>query len=117
MTIAELSYDQKLGLVALMRYVIMSNSVVTEGEKTQIDVVADALGDEEYRQLLDDTTDRFADMAALQEYLSAITDQDARNIIFGTIWQESVADPDIKHSESELLTWLGSAWGIEVESA
>ena len=117
MTIADLSYDQKLALVALMRYVVMSNATVTEGEKTQIDMVAKAFGEDEYRKLLDDAEGRFADMASLQDFLSGIEGQEARELVFGTIWQESVADPDIKHSESELLAWLAKAWGIKVESA
>ena len=112
MTLSELSYEQKIALVALMKAVAMANAKVSDGEARGIAGVADALGDETYRTLLDEAESRFESVDALKEFLGKITDTAARELIYGTVWDESMADPDIQHSESELLQWLAKSWEI-----
>ena len=113
MTLLELSSDQKLALVALLKTVAMANATVSEGEAQRIAGIANALGDEDYRALLDEAETRFENLDALKDHLSTITDIDARELIFGTVWDESMADADIQHSESELLQWLAKTWEIQ----
>jgi hypothetical protein len=50
---------------------------------------------------------------ALKTFLEAIENQEARDLIYGTAWQEAVATPSVNHAESELLSWLASTWGIQ----
>ncbi len=110
MTIADLSHDQKLALVALMRAVALANSEVSEGEQKEIAIVTDAIGNEEYRSLISEAGTRFDSLAGLKDFLKSVEDKGARDLIFGTVWEESAADVDIKHTESELLDWLAEIW-------
>ena len=48
----------------------------------------------------------------LKNFLTGIEDESARNVIFGTVWEESSVDPDINHTETELLDCLRNAWQI-----
>ena len=112
MTIANLSHDQKLGLVALLEAVAMANREISEGEQKEIAMVATALGDEEYRKLIGEVETRFDGLDSLKEFLKTIEDKPARDLIFGTVWEESTADPLIKETESDLLDWLAKTWDI-----
>ncbi len=116
MTIGELSHDQKLALVALMEAVALADGEVGEGEQKEIAAVADALGEEAYRALLDEVDSKFASIDSLKQYLTGITCPEARETVFGLVWGEAVADPTIVHEESELMQWLAQAWGIEPAS-
>jgi len=116
MTISDLSHKQRIALVALMEAVAMADGSVTEGESSRIGAVAEALGDDEYRRLLNEADERFEDLDHLKQFLETIADRNARELIFGTIWEEAVADPTIVHRESELLQWLSGAWGVDTET-
>jgi len=113
MTIAELSHDQKLALVALMEAVALADGEIGEGEQREIAAVADVLGEDAYRALLDEVDSKFASIDELKQYLAGITDPAARETVFGLVWAEAAADPTIVHGESDLLQWLSQAWGIE----
>jgi uncharacterized tellurite resistance protein B-like protein len=112
MTIADLSHDEKLALVALLEAVAMANTTVTEGEGKGIAAVAESIGDEAYRALLDEVERRFTDTEALKSFLSTIDNKDARNLIYGTVWEASMSDPGRVTSEIDLVNWLGKAWEI-----
>ncbi|MFC1498379.1 TerB family tellurite resistance protein [Verrucomicrobiota bacterium] len=113
MSLATLSHEQQIALTALMKAIAMANGVISEGEARGIARVAKELGDEVYRSLLDEADKRFKDIDELKRFLSGIEDTSARNLIYGTVWEESVADPDIKHIESDLLNWLKTTWNIQ----
>ena len=113
MSLATLSHEQQIALAALMKGIAMANGVVLESEAKGIARIAEELGDEVYRGLLDEADKSFKDMDDLKNFLLAIEDTSARNLIYGTVWEESLADPDIRHEESDLLNWLKAAWNIQ----
>lgn len=113
MTISELSHEQRIALVALVKAIVMSNGDVTSGELSEIGQIVIKLGgDEEYRSLLNEADERFSDLDDLKIFLRTIEEEEARSVIFGTVWEESVADPNITHEESELIEWVASIWDI-----
>jgi uncharacterized tellurite resistance protein B-like protein len=113
MSIASLTEDQQIALVALFKTVAMADGEVSGGETTQIDKIAVALGNETYRRLLDQAESRFRGVEDLKRFLATIDDDAARNLIYGTVWEESMADPAREASESELLDWLAATWNIK----
>ena len=117
MEITELSRNERVALVALMEAVAFSNNTISEGERRQIEAVVEALGEEEYRDLLEQADEKYASVEDLKSGLADITRQEARSLIFGTVWEEAVADPDINHFETELLDWLATQWEISPDSA
>lgn len=114
MNVKELSHDQKLALTALMKAVALSNGAITEGAQREIAEVAKELGDEDYRAILSEADRKFRDLKELKNFLVQIREQEARELIFGLVWEESVADPDIRHEETELLSWLAEQWRIQL---
>lgn len=115
-SISDLSRNEKIALVALMKAIALANQTITESEMGVIDRVASELGEEEYRLLLDEADNSFADLEDLKTALAGIDSKETRDIIYGTAWEESAADPLINHMESELLDWLKTTWNIEESS-
>lgn len=115
MELTDLTRNQQFGLVALIEKIAMSDGTVAEGEQKEIGKIADKLGEDKYRELLDDVDERIQDKAALREFLTTITDQEARDLIYGTAMEESMLAPSVNHEQSELLEWLKGEWSIRIE--
>ena len=116
MTLSGLSHDQKLGLVALLELFAMSDGVVSESETKQISKIAEGLGDEEYRELMNEADSQFADVDMLKSWLEAIKERGARELIYGLVMEEVMNAPTTTHSP-ELLAWLKDEWEIQVTDA
>jgi len=115
MRIENLSHEQRIALVALVEAMAISDGAISEGEERKIGQVAEALGDEAYRSLLDEAEQRFADREQLREFLKTVTDAAAQELIYGAVMEEAVTVPSVDHAASELLNWLKGAWDIRVE--
>lgn len=117
MTLNELTQEQKIALAAAVEAVAVIDGRVSEGEGRKIGKIADELGDEEYRTLLDEVESRFEDIDAVKGFLQGIEDQNARDLIYGTVLDEAMAEPSVDVSTSELLKWLADEWQVKVEIA
>jgi uncharacterized tellurite resistance protein B-like protein len=117
MKLTELTRRQQIALVALMEAVTMAHSDVTEGEEQCIERIAQEIGDDTYRDLIEEADRLFADVEDLKVHLASIEDQAAREIIYGTVWEEAQSDPAFTGTESELLSWLRATWSIESTDA
>ncbi len=110
--VSELRPEERLALVALLKDVALANNEVSIDEAQELVEICQALGETEFRRLMDETS-KFADQAALREYLKTITNQESRELIYGLVMMEAGID-GIETSEAELLTWLAAEWGISV---
>jgi hypothetical protein len=115
MTLGELTHHQQVALAALVETVTMAGGRVTEGETRRIDGIVGELGEATYRSLLEEAETTFADEDELREFLAEIHDQNARELIYGTVLDEVLAEPTAQAVSSEWLDWLRGEWGIEVE--
>jgi hypothetical protein len=115
MTLSDLSHEQLVALAGLVEAVAISDGTVSEGEVREIGRIADALGDDRYRELLDEAEARFPDVGALKKALAAIRGEDARQLIFGTAVGEALADLSPDHGQSALIHWLAAEWSIQVD--
>ncbi len=116
MTLSQLSHEQKLALVALLELLTMSDGTVSDGEADQINLIAEELGDEVYRELLNESETRFSDVDMLKESLTTIHERAARELIYGLLMEEVINAPSASH-RPELLDWLKAEWAIEVNES
>jgi len=114
MTLHDLSHEEKLALVALTELAVISNRNVTDDELAQVDGIVEALGEEVFHQLAEEAESRFAERTDLKEFLETIKDQEARELIYGTILDEALAEA-MPHEEAGFLEWLAGAWDIPVD--
>lgn len=111
MNIPDLSRDEQLALVALTELAVISDRHITENEVDKVDEIVEALGEDVFQKLADEAEGKFADRQALKSFLSSITRQDARDLIYGTVLSESLADT-IPHEQAQFMEWLASEWNI-----
>lgn len=116
MNLQDLSREEKLALVALTEVAVVSNRNVTEEELAQVDVVVEALGEDEFHQLAEEAETRFGDREKLKDFLLGVSNQEARELIYGTILTEALAEA-MPHEEAGILEWLAAAWQIPVDIA
>lgn len=116
MEIRDLSHDHQVALAGLVEAVAMSDGVVSEGEAGAVGKMAAALGEDAYRQCLEEVESRFADLESLKEYLLTVTDREERELMYGVVVEEIMAIPVADHASSEILEWLRDTWNV-VEGA
>ena len=111
MELNQLTADEQIALVALLELVIESNGRVSEDEADRIDAVVGAIGEDAYRRAAAEVDSRFEGEDALRAFLPKIKRQEARELIFGTVFETATGDA-INSQESALLEWLTDVWHI-----
>jgi hypothetical protein len=116
MEIPDLNPDERLALVGLMKVVVMSDGNVSEDELEHVELLADAFGAEEYQRTLDGFEKRFKDETQFRQFLTGITRQEARELMFATVL-ESAGEGALDGAEVEMLDWLSRTWNVRIEIA
>jgi len=114
MELKDLNGDERTALVGLVREVVMADGNVSEDEMDEVGEIVDAFGEQGYQAALDSFEARFSDEESFRKFLSGISRQEARDLIYGTVLQGAAADA-IEGGESELLSWLANTWKIEMK--
>ena len=113
MTLQELTRDEQLALVALSEVTVIANRMVTDTEVAELDHLAHELGDATFHSLAEEAERRFTNRDALSAFLKTISRQDARELIYGTVLTEALADT-MPHDEGRFLEWLAGEWAVPV---
>ena len=116
MELSQLSTEEQVALVALLELVIESNARVSEEEADRIDAVVAAIGEDAYRSAAAEVDGRFHDEQDVRAFLPTVTRQEARELIYGTVFEAAISDAVDTH-ESDLLEWLASVWQIATQAA
>ena len=112
MELADLDHDQRLALVALIEATVSADRRASEEEADTLADISEELGDAEYRRIAIEADGRFKNEDDLRQFLSGVQNQDARELIYGTVLELAMAD-FVSGRESELLQWLGQIWQVE----
>ena len=113
-TLNMLTHDEKLALVALLKRFVSEDGEVADEELDAIASLAAALGEEEYRQLVDEAAERLQSDEDTRAFLATITRQEARDTIYGLTF-EAAASEALQDIEADILDWLAETWSIQVK--
>jgi hypothetical protein len=114
MELADLNKEEQIALAGLLEFVVLASGHVTDDEQAEIDAIVEALGEDAYDAAVAEVDKRFSDEQALRKYLSTISRQEAREVIYGTVIEAAMTDT-VEGRESELLDWLAGEWNVEVK--
>jgi len=114
MELNDLTAQEHIALVALLELVIESNAHVSEDEADRIDAVVEAIGEDAYRRAAAEVDSRFHDEQDVRAFIPTVTRQEARELIYGTLFEAAITDAVDSH-ESDLLEWLAEAWEIKLQ--
>jgi hypothetical protein len=109
----DLTRDERIALAALLEMVVESASTLTDDNVDPMRAIVSAVGKGSYREAADEADRRFDDEDAVRQFLSTITRQDARELIYEAVLAAALPD-SINNRESELLDWLAKEWRVSV---
>ena len=112
MDIADLTWDERLALLGLMHCMVMADGEGTPSEAGNISDVAEAMGEDAYRDCLKEVEEKFQDGEKLKEFLKTIERPEAREMIYRTLEGLALSDA-ISHGEEFILDWVAEEWGIQ----
>ena len=114
MELSDLRGDERLALVALLETAVVADGSVSDEEVEDIGEVIAAFGDDEYRKLVDEVSQRFRSQDDLMNFLETIQRPEARDLIYGFFLEEAVGEA-LRGREAELVDRLGKVWNIDVK--
>ena len=114
MELTDLNKEEQIALAGLLEFVVLASGHVTDDEQAEIDVIIEALGEDAYDAAVAEVDKRFSDEQALRKFLSTISRQEAREVIYGTVIEAAMTDT-VEGRESALLDWLAGEWSVEVK--
>jgi hypothetical protein len=112
-TLASLSADERLALVALIERVLLSERSGDDDEIEALDKVVAEIGEDVYASLVAGVDTEFEDDDRLEEFLETITNQDARELILGTVVELAITD-GVRADEDDWIKWVSDAWHVPV---
>jgi hypothetical protein len=136
----QLTSEELLVLAALLRCVIRIDRQFTAPEQEAVGRVAmrvaappegedpeattpyresaralEPIGEERLFELIELAGEELPDDDSIREAALAVTRQEAREAIYGLVWEVAASDVAFR-GESKLLDWLIGAWNLPVES-
>lgn len=113
MELHDLTTEEEVCLMGLLREVIQADDDYSEPERVQVLEIRKALGEERFDHAIDEAKKRYAgSRQALKEHVKTITRAEARALIYATL-QKVAGSDGVTEGEEKPLKWLASWWDIE----
>ena len=111
MLLRELSPEEDIVLVGLLREVSAADGRYSDSEKRHVDRVRAALGDGRFNAAVKTAAERYKSSELLKAGAKTVTRMDARVVIYDTL--DAMAASDGKTQEElRPLAWLASWWDL-----
>src|SRR5262245_40661439 len=111
MELSDLTPDEDVVLLGLLRTIVTADGKYTDAEKRGVDRIREALGAERFDAAMQAASSRFASQDALKEAAKGVTRQSARAAIFAVL-SDVAADDGMDDTEMKPLNWLASWWDL-----
>ena len=108
----QLSAEEQLALVALVRLAVGADGYATDDEVKQLRAMIAALGKQTYLRAAQEADERFSDEEDLWRFLTTIKRPQARELIYETVLEAVLADAP-SEPETKLLDRLTAIWHIK----
>ncbi|HPS59121.1 MAG TPA: TerB family tellurite resistance protein [Spirochaetota bacterium] len=113
---ATMTRDEKKVLIAICRYVISSDGIITDDEISRMNEIADEIGIDDYEELFNEVDSEITSEEDLHKKIDALaTPKNKKKIIQYSI-QLSRTDGCITHDEIDILVYAADAWGIDLKN-
>ena len=112
MELSELTHDERRVLVGLARALAGRDQIGPEAGQAMAVFVSD-IGGDEFDRLSAEVDESMKTEADARNAAATVTRPEARELILARLYELAEAGT-ITPAESQLLDWLGEAWGIQV---
>lgn len=108
--------EEKIVLIAVMRYIVTAGSVITDSEVEGIDDLAHEPGFEDFRGLFDEVDRSVKSKEDLEALIRRVTNPESRKSILKRSLEFSRADANFDPRETGILDFMSREWGIDLDS-
>jgi len=108
--------DEKMALIAILKYIISTDGVITEREIEDINAVAAQKGFEDFNAVFNEVDRSIKSIADLKKLIQKITDKTNRKKILQYALEISKADANVNPQEIEILKFMSKEWKINIRS-
>jgi hypothetical protein len=112
-TISSLTPDERLALVALAERVVLTDRAADDDEVEALEQLVEQIGKDEYATLVAKADAAFEADEAFEVFLETITDQDARELILGTVVGLALSE-GVLSGEADWIEWVSKTWNVSV---
>lgn len=111
-----LTREEKMVLIAVMKFIVSTDGVITDREIDDINELAEKKGFEDFRKVFDDVDREVQSIDDLKDLVRKIERRESRELILAYALEFSRADADINPHEIEILKFMSRTWGIKLDS-
>ncbi len=111
-----LSKDEKMVLIAVMKYIVSTDGIITEREIDDINTLAEEKGFEDFQRTFDEVDRTVKSMEDLKKLIDTVTGDQARTNILRYALEFSKADAEINPHENEIIQYMSKKWHINIKS-
>ncbi len=114
--IKEFSREEKMALIAVTKYIINADGMVTKSEISRINDLAEEKGFEDFQSLFNDVDREILSMEDLKGLIARVTNEKHRKGIVRYALDFSRADANLNPDEVDILNYMGKTWGLDISS-
>lgn len=112
MEVSELTHEERLALVGLMKAVIQADRIYSDEESEELRKVAKLFGKEQFQQTVAEARELFRTLSDIKDYAVRVERPEARELMFELL-DDLAQQDDLVQEERELLGWLSRQWEID----
>lgn len=109
---SELSHDEELALIGLLKAVIQVDKQLGFEESEELKRVAAMMGAARFHDRVMEAKELFFTLESIKDHAQKVTRQPARQLIFNLLLEMAKRD-DLLTGEEDLLEWLAGLWEVE----
>ncbi len=111
-----LTKEEKMVLIAVMKYIVSTDGVITEREVDDINDLAEEKGFEDFQNLFNEVDETIRSMNDLKKLIKQVENTESRNKILEYAIEFSRADADVNPHEIEILQYMSKEWRINLKT-
>ena len=110
-----LTKEEKMVLIAVMKYIVSTDGLITDREVDDINDIAEEKGFEDFQSLFNEVDKTVKSINDLKELIRQVQNEDSRKKILQYALEFSRADADINPHEIEILQFMSKEWRINLK--
>ncbi|MBC7170780.1 MAG: hypothetical protein H5U40_00045 [Polyangiaceae bacterium] len=111
MTLADLEDDEKLALVALLRFMVRIDGVFSPNEVQALTALSKEIGSAEFWAAMREAQQRIVGAEDLVQVVESVERREVQEWIHATLARMAAID-GLGEAESELLEWVEETWAL-----
>jgi len=112
----KLSNEEKMVLIAVMKYIVSTDGVITVREIDDINDMAEEKGFEDFQKVFNEVDRTVKSLDDLKKLIGKVTNETSRMNILKHAVEFSRADANLNPYEIEILKYISKEWGISLST-